>query len=113
MLVGLPLTATVSVFDDWAKKHGDGGVGLLAALGVKAAEGGAGAETAWRVGVRAPKDPRTASEGGAEVGDKAGPSWCRHGPIVVVCWLLTLVTAVGKRGWDCGGAWVRQGWLVG
>lgn len=68
MLVGHSLTAAVGVFEEWAAKFGDGGQGLLAALGVRAAEGTAAADTAWRVGVRAPKDSRQASQTSSQVG---------------------------------------------
>jgi hypothetical protein len=59
--VGKQLSAVINAFDEWGQKFGDDGAGLLVALGVRAAEGGAAADAAWRVGVHPPKDIEAAS----------------------------------------------------
>jgi hypothetical protein len=73
-LVGAPLASVVDAFGECARRAGDGGVGLLLALGARAAEGAA--DDGWRVGVLTPGIGE-ATEGGAKVlggpfGRKAG-----------------------------------------
>lgn len=50
------MTSVVNVFKDWAEARGDGGNGLLTALAVRAAAGGA--EASWRVAVIRPEKQR-------------------------------------------------------
>ncbi|GBF95600.1 hypothetical protein Rsub_08582 [Raphidocelis subcapitata] len=52
LLVGAPLSSVVNVFAEHARRFGDGGVGLLLALGTRAAEGAS--DDGWRVGVLTP-----------------------------------------------------------
>ncbi|KIY97575.1 hypothetical protein MNEG_10388 [Monoraphidium neglectum] len=52
-LVGKQLSAVINAFDEWGQKFGDDGAGLLVALGVRAAEGGAAADAAWRTSAMA------------------------------------------------------------
>jgi hypothetical protein len=62
------VSAVVSVFDEWGRRFGDRGQGLLMALGIRAAEGAA--DNAWRVGVLAQEEAGGAG-GGARVATNA------------------------------------------
>jgi hypothetical protein len=53
----------VSVFDEWGRRFGDRGQGLLMALGILSVEGTG--DGAWRVGVLAQEEGERAAGGGA------------------------------------------------